>query len=104
MGNRVDQWQSGAAAAKPVLSFDAKGGLAGGGICNRFFGGYELTGEGLTFGGMGSTQMACEQALMEEEALLLKALGKVSAFGIDSSGVLTLKGAQTVIVARRKQY
>ena len=87
---------------KPTLSLDDKGGLAGGGICNRFFGSYELSGEGLTIGGVGSTQMACEQALMDEEALLLKSFGMVNRFSIATNGELTLIGEGTAIVARRK--
>jgi heat shock protein HslJ len=86
----------------PTLSFDANGGLAGGGFCNRFFGSYELSGERLTIGGMGSTQMACEEALMKQEALLLGSLSKVDSFVVEPGKMLALKGQEAMIELRPK--
>ena len=38
------------AGSTPTVTFDADGKLNGNGSCNRFFGGYTLSGEGLTVG------------------------------------------------------
>jgi heat shock protein HslJ len=70
----------------------------GSGGCNRLFGSYETsgsTGNSLTFGGVGSTKMACPSG-METEAAFLPALGRVARWHItgqqlelsDSSGTL----------------
>ena len=70
----------------------------GSGGCNRLFGGYETTGTSLTFGGVGSTKMACPTG-METEAAFLPALGRVARWRItgqqlelsDSAGVVQLR-------------
>jgi copper homeostasis protein (lipoprotein) len=49
--------------------------VTGSGGCNRFTGGYELSGERLSFGNMTGTMMACQES-MESERAFLQALGK----------------------------
>ena len=98
---------AGAKVEDPVLvtiGFDpATGGVSGGSGCNRFFGGFTLTGEGLSFGkGMGGTMMMCEDAQMKTERSFLDTVPKVTGFDIDADGALLLKaGADTVITAKR---
>ena len=62
------------------LNFFEPGRVAGSGGCNRLVGGFTLTGEGLHFGPMGSTMMACEDPIMEQERRLLDALEQVRRF------------------------
>ena len=45
--------------AEVTIGFDAEGRAFGRAACNRFSGGYELTGEGISFGPMAATKMAC---------------------------------------------
>lgn len=93
--------------ADPVLvtlGFDpATGGVHGSSGCNRFFGGFTLTSEGLSFGqGLGGTMMMCEDAQMKVERSFLDTMPKVTGFDIDADGNLVLKaGGDAVIAAKR---
>jgi heat shock protein HslJ len=48
--------------------------VSGSGGCNTFTGSYKLDGTNVTIGPLASTQMACEQAVMDQEAAFLAAL------------------------------
>ena len=74
------------------LNFPDAGRVAGSGGCNRIVGGFSLSGEGLHFGPMASTMMACPEPLMEQERRMLDSLEQVAAFDIDSRGRLILLG------------
>lgn len=74
-------------------------GLAG---CNRFAGAVELTGEGLRFGPLDATRMACAEPWMEAEARLLAALEATTRFDIGPGGALLLfAGEAPLLLARR---
>jgi heat shock protein HslJ len=90
------------AGSTPTLAFDAEGKLSGGGSCNRFFGTYALTGEGLTVSGIGASMMACETPLMDQEMLILDILEGVGRFEIGPDGALILheNGEGRTIIAR----
>jgi heat shock protein HslJ len=90
------------ANSKPTLTFDADGRVHGNGSCNRYFGGFKLTGEGLSFSPLGSTQMACEQSLMDQEFKFHQILKEVSRFEIDQDGKLVLHvvDGRTVVGSR----
>ena len=64
--------------------------VAGSASCNRFMGGYRLTGEGLTFDQMAGSMMACEEPLSRQEARFLGLLQDTVRFEIDPSGRLLL--------------
>lgn len=74
------------AASTPVapatLVFAADGSVSGSTGCNSFFGDYAA---GTGFGPLGSTKMACEPAVMEQEALILGMLGPDATVTIDGS-------------------
>jgi heat shock protein HslJ len=91
-----------AAGSMPTLAFAADGTLNGNGSCNRFFGGYTLSGEGLAVGEIGASMMACEEPLMAQEMLLLDILKGVGRFEIGADGALILHddGGNRTIVAR----
>ena len=61
----------------PSLRFgaDEVGGTTG---CNSYFGSYVLRGSQLSFGGLGQTEMACEEPLMEQERAFLVRLSQVT--------------------------
>jgi heat shock protein HslJ len=86
-----------------TLDFGTGGKVSGSASCNRYFGGYTLTGEGLTFSQVGSTKMMCEQPLMDQEGLFLKSLEAVARFEIGPDGSLALKTDDgRSVTARRK--
>lgn len=87
-----------------TMAFDADGRVSGRAGCNRFFGGYALTGEGLQLGRMGVTMMACPEAQMAQERRVLDALDNVRRFDIDANGALLLIGGPEdapLLTARR---
>jgi heat shock protein HslJ len=55
-------------------------GFAG---CNNYFGSFETDGNKLTIGDMGSTEMACEEAIMDQEAQYLSALAAADSYSIE---------------------
>ncbi|SEL41873.1 Heat shock protein HslJ [Roseovarius azorensis] len=86
------------------LNFITPGRVAGSSGCNRLVGGFTLTGEGLQFGAMGSTLMACPEPLMEQERRMLDALEQITRFDISEDGALQLIGGDhdaVLIEARR---
>jgi heat shock protein HslJ/membrane-bound inhibitor of C-type lysozyme len=74
------------------LNFLEPDRIAGSSGCNRIVGSYTLTGEGMQFGTMSSTMMACEDPLMEQERRMLDALEQVERFDITKDGTLFLIG------------
>ncbi|WP_101067497.1 META domain-containing protein [Roseovarius salinarum] len=88
---------------RALLRFDARGRVSGHTGCNRIVGGYDLTGEGLSFRRMGATMMACPDAAMEQERRILDALARVVRFDIGAGGALQLLDTQgrAVVTARR---
>lgn len=74
------------------INFLAPARVAGSTGCNRFVGGFTLTGEGLQFGALGSTLMACPDELMAQERQVLDAIEQVTRFDISETGALQLIG------------
>lgn len=90
------------ASTGPSLRFDADGRVSGGSGCNRFNAAYTLDGEGLRFGPIASTKMACvEPGRMQSEQSFLDALAQVDRFDIDSDGRLQLYAADRVVIAAK---
>jgi heat shock protein HslJ len=86
------------------LAFDvATNQVSGSSGCNRYFGGFALTGEGLSFKpGMAGSMMACEEPATRTEESFKAALAKVQRFDIGADGSLRLlTGNRITIKARR---
>lgn len=87
-----------------TLGFDAAGRVAGSSGCNRWFAGYQLTGESLTIRQSGATMMMCNGPVMAQERLFFAAIAQVTGFDIDDNGALVLMGPEgpegPVITAR----
>ena len=66
--------------------------LSGSGGCNRLAGSYEVGDEGLRFGPIASTRMACSEAVMERESAFLAALAGVTGHRLDGSALELLDG------------
>ncbi|TRW48429.1 META domain-containing protein [Aliidiomarina halalkaliphila] len=76
-----------------TLNFGDDGRLYGQSGCNRYFGRYTLTGEGVRFSQMGLTRMACEEPRMQLESRYINALGDVILFDFDAHDNLVLHTA-----------
>ncbi len=63
-----------------TLAFSQAGKVEGNGSCNRFFGDVEINGDAIRFGPVGSTRMACSEAVMNQETKYLKALQAAERF------------------------
>mgnify|MGYP001054520180 CR=1 FL=1 len=81
------------ADSEPSLSFDGAAKVSGNASCNRFFGSYTLTGEGLGFGEMGSSMMACADPVRAQERALLDILEATTGFSVADDGTLPLAAA-----------
>jgi putative lipoprotein len=80
------------------LAFDAAGNVSGSTGCNSVSGTYALDGPSLTFGMLATTRMACEDALMAQEASVLEALQNVSGWEIGADGNLHLTGGTELVL------
>jgi putative lipoprotein len=60
-----------------TLTFDANGRVYGMGGCNRFTGGVTSSADGLSFGPLAATQMACPPAIADQESRYFAALTAV---------------------------
>ncbi|WP_372965174.1 META domain-containing protein [Marinobacter sp.] len=74
-----------------TLRFFGDNRISGRASCNRYMGSYALSGEGLTFGALGSTMMACHEPLMNQEQKFLKLMSDVVTGRIGKNGELLLE-------------
>ncbi|WP_436819433.1 META domain-containing protein [Neorhizobium sp. DT-125] len=88
--------------SEPTLTFEPDGRIHGNGSCNRFFGGFTLSGEGLKLSETGASMMLCDQPLMDQERALLAAFDGVIRFEVVSPGHVQLVGTNDVLVSLRK--
>lgn len=82
--------------AAQTLVFDGKkvSGKAG---CNRFFGTVKIDGKKVDFGPLGSTLMACEQAVMDDEQAFLQVLDTANK-AVVKGNKLTISGPDGKLV------
>lgn len=66
-----------------TLQFTAEGMVSGSGGCNRFNGEFTEDGDVLTIGVVGTTMMACEPLVSDQEDAFLTALGDAKRFTVD---------------------
>ncbi|MFN7164382.1 MAG: META domain-containing protein [Hyphomonas sp.] len=92
-----------AAGARVSLAFDSREGrITGRSGCNAYGAEYSVGGEGIGFGPVMTTEMACANALMMQERRLYDALALVDGYQLEKDGALVLTGPEgTQIVARR---
>ena len=67
-----------------TLSIDAAGRATGSGGCNRYFGDVTFANGSLSFGEIGSTRMACPEAVMDQEQKFFGALSATTAYRQDA--------------------
>jgi len=75
------------------LAFDSGGKVSGSTGCNSFTGSAKMTGTSVHFAPVASTKKSCPPDAMSQETRMLKALGNVTGYDVDSTGVLHLTGA-----------
>ncbi|NGP52900.1 META domain-containing protein [Thioalkalivibrio sp. XN8] len=86
--------------SRVTLVFDAaERRVHGRASCNTYTGGFVLTGEGLSFGNVAATRMACPEALMNQERKFFRILEGVNRFDIDATGALLLFGGNGTMKA-----
>ncbi|MBV2262800.1 MAG: META domain-containing protein [Thauera sp.] len=88
--------------ARMTLAFAADGRLAGLAACNRYFGSYGLSGEGLRLSPLGATKMACEPRAMEDEQRFMAAAARVTGFALAGDGRLELRAGDRVVMRARR--
>lgn len=84
--------------ASVTLNFDTDGRIYGQGGCNRYFGSYNLTGEGISFSQMGLTRMACAEARMDFEVKYVNTLGNVTQISFNEENELLLSTVQGEVI------
>ena len=90
------------AEVAPTIEFSTDR-ISGTGGCNRYFGGYEITGaETIVIRGVGSTEMACEPAeIMAREQAYFTALSAVRAYRHEGEQLTLSAVAGPTIVLHR---
>jgi heat shock protein HslJ len=78
----------------PTIVFLKDNAVAGSGSCNRFRGGFKLTGESLTIEQLATTMMACPDQVMQQEQAIIRQLEATRSFDIRADGALVLKDAK----------
>lgn len=86
-----------AADSQASLTFNNDGTIAGSSGCNSFGGEYKVDGNQVTFSGMASTLMACDEPLMTQEGVVFKVLDGTASYKIDGD-TLTITNAGTALV------
>ena len=79
---------------RATLEFPQPGKIAGNASCNRFFGSATITGDRLTASPLGATQMACPEAVMNQESRYLQALQHATRFALDGPWLLVYSSGQ----------
>ena len=74
------------------LEFAADDRVGGNASCNRFTGGYTLSGAQLIFTQAASTRMMCPPALMEQEERFLESLERVAEVKLENGRLALLDG------------
>lgn len=85
----------------PTIQFqENENKMAGFAGCNRYFGSYAIQGKTLTFSGVGSTKMFCNET-MDIEQQFLGALQKVDAFEVNENTLMLYSQKQIVLEFNR---
>jgi putative lipoprotein len=83
--------------SQATITFNEDGTLTGNSGCNGFGGSYKVDGDQITFSGLVSTLMACEEPLMTQEGSVFKVLDGTASYKIDGDA-LTLTNNGNVLV------
>ncbi len=84
-----------------TATFADDGTVSGSSGCNTFSGSYTVDGDTMSFGPLASTQMACAEEVMTQEAAVLGALDRVTSFAIQGDELTLLDDQGNVQVSYR---
>ena len=90
------------AGTEITLSFDEEGRIAGSAGVNSYFTSYEVSGNALTFGTIGTTMMAGPEDAMKQESTFLKLLSETTAFSGVGDELKLWDADETVILVFTK--
>jgi len=91
------------AEGTPTIEFGSDGAVAGTTGCNRYSGKVAVDGDKITFQGIASTLIGCDDALGTQEQAFLAALDDAATWGIGSDGRLTIKGGGDLVATPTPQ-
>lgn len=83
-----------------TLEVSGGGEVTGTGGCNNYFGEADIDGDRIRFGALGSTRMACPEAVMDQESRYFAALELVRRWRVEPTGLLHLLDEDGVTVVR----
>jgi heat shock protein HslJ len=89
--------------SRASFNFGVDNQLSGNSSCNRYFGAYALSAEGLSVSELGSTQMMCDQPVMDQEVRFRGMLRAINRFEIGPNGALILraKNGHSIVASRK---
>lgn len=79
------------------VRFEVDGSIKGHGGCNGFFGSLQQSETGIEVGPLGSTRMACPEAVMDREMAFLDAVQRTTGFESGSDGMSLLDEESSVL-------
>jgi heat shock protein HslJ len=79
------------------ITFNDDGTVTGNSGCNSFGGEYKVDGDQVTFSGLVSTLMACDESLMTQEGTVFKVLDGTAMYKIDGSTLTLTNGGMTLV-------
>lgn len=89
--------------SKVTFSIAADYRVGGSGGCNSYFAEADLTGPPLTFSAVASTRMACDPALMDQEARFFAALGATVGYELKGNSLKLVDAADVPLVGLVRQ-
>jgi heat shock protein HslJ len=82
--------------ATATLEFPESGKVAGNGSCNRFFGTVSIDGNAMAIRPLGTTRMACAEAVAMQEVNYMRALQSADRYVLQGTGLLIyVRGMQS---------
>lgn len=89
-------------SSRMTVDFAPDGRVSGMATCNRYMGGYRLAGETILFTPFAATEMACAEALMNQEQRFLEILQDVTGYRTGETGALILTTDEGRTITARK--
>ena len=86
---------------RAFIKFDEKENkVSGKAVCNSYFSEYEMIGQKISFGSVGSTKMYCE-GVMDDENQIISNLKKVTRYEVKSDFLYMYAGDSLVLTFKR---
>jgi len=92
-----NQWKTSTNGIKQTLTLTKDGKVSGDSGCNRYVGGYTISGSSITFGPLAGTLMACPDPQMKAEAAYLAKLQSATKFKATLNTLTLYKGSKRVL-------